>query len=64
MWLMLQQDKPDDYVVGTGESHSVREFAEKAFEYAEIELEWKNQGKEEKNLSGGCPWFLVPNVKT
>ena len=40
MWLMLQQDKPDDYVVGTGESHSVREFVEAAFKYAGIELEW------------------------
>ena len=47
MWRMLQQDKPDDYVVGTGKSHSVREFTEKAFEYAEIELEWRDQGREE-----------------
>lgn len=39
MWLMLQQDSPDDYVVGTGEAHSVREFVELAFEYAE--LDWK-----------------------
>lgn len=39
MWLMLQQDKPDDYVVGTGESHSVKEFTEKAFKYAG--LNWK-----------------------
>lgn len=50
MWLMLQQDEPDDYVVGTGGSHSVREFAEKAFEYAEIELEWKGKGVEEKGV--------------
>ena len=40
MWMMLQQDKPDDYVIGTGESHSVREFAEAAFSYAD--LDWKN----------------------
>ncbi len=39
MWLMLQQDSPDDYVVGTGESHSVREFVEAAFEFAG--LDWK-----------------------
>ena len=39
MWLMLQQDKPDDYVVATGEAHSVREFVEAAFEYAG--LDWK-----------------------
>jgi GDPmannose 4,6-dehydratase len=39
MWLMLQQQKPDDYVIGTGESHSVREFVEEAFAYAG--LDWK-----------------------
>jgi GDPmannose 4,6-dehydratase len=39
MWLMLQQDKPDDYVVATGETHSVEEFLEKAFSHAE--LDWK-----------------------
>ncbi len=50
MWLMLQQDEPDDYVVGTGESHSVREFAEKAFSYVGIELEWQGNGVEEKGV--------------
>jgi len=39
MWLMLQQDKPDDYVIATGESHSVREFAEEVFGY--LDLDWK-----------------------
>ena len=39
MWLMLQQDKPDDYVVATGEAHSVREFIELAFDY--VGLDWK-----------------------
>ena len=39
MWLMLQQEKPDDYVIGTGESHSVREFVEEAFAY--VGLDWK-----------------------
>lgn len=39
MWLMLQQDEPDDYVIGTGEAHSVREFLEEAFSYAG--LDWK-----------------------
>lgn len=47
MWLMLQQDSPDDYVVGTGESHSVREFVEKAFSYAGVEIEWRGEGVEE-----------------
>ncbi len=39
MWRMLQQDKPDDYVIATGETHSVKEFTEKAFEY--VGLDWK-----------------------
>ncbi|GLI54165.1 GDP-mannose 4,6-dehydratase [Thermodesulfovibrio yellowstonii] len=50
MWLMLQADEPDDYVVGTGESHSVREFVEKAFSYAGIEIEWKGSGTDEKGI--------------
>lgn len=41
MWLMLQQDKPDDYVIGTGENHSVQEFAELAFDYVGIK-NWKD----------------------
>jgi len=48
MWLMLQQGEPDDYVMGTGESHSVREFVEQTFRYAGIELEWVNSGINEK----------------
>jgi GDPmannose 4,6-dehydratase len=40
MWLMLQQETPDDYVIGTGEVHSVREFAQEAF--AHVGLDWKN----------------------
>ena len=49
-WLILQQDKPDDYVIGTGKSHSVREFAEYAFNYAGIEIEWQGKGVNEKGL--------------
>lgn len=49
-WLMLQQDKPDDYVIGTGKSHSVREFIEHAFRYSGIEIEWKGEGLEEKGI--------------
>ena len=49
-WLMLQQDKPEDFVIGTGESHTVREFVELAFHYAGIELEWKGKGTEEKGI--------------
>ncbi len=50
MWLMLQQDKPDDYVVGTGESHSIRELVENAFSYAGIEIEWQGSGADERGM--------------
>jgi GDPmannose 4,6-dehydratase len=50
MWIMLQQDVPDDYVVGAGESHSVKEFVEKSFDYVGIELEWRGQGTQEVGL--------------
>lgn len=47
---MLQQDKPDDYVIATGESHSVREFAEEAAKYFGFELIWQGSGLEEKGV--------------
>jgi GDPmannose 4,6-dehydratase len=50
MWLILQHERPDDYVIGTGKSHSVREFLVLAFNYAGIELEWKGNGVDEKGL--------------
>ncbi len=50
MHLMLQQDQPDDYVVGTGESHSVKGFVNLAFEYPGVEMEWKGDGVEEKGI--------------
>ncbi len=50
MWLVLQQDKPDDYVVGTGESHSVREFIETALSYCDIDIEWKSDDIEETGI--------------
>jgi GDPmannose 4,6-dehydratase len=50
MWLMLQQDKPDNYVIATGETHSVREFVELAFKYADIDLLWQGKGIEEKGI--------------
>jgi GDPmannose 4,6-dehydratase len=49
-WMILQQDKPDDYAIGTGESHSVREFVEKAFSYAGIGIKWKGKGINEKGV--------------
>jgi GDPmannose 4,6-dehydratase len=50
MWLMLQQEEPEDYVVGTGESHSVKEFLEEAFSYVGIEIEWKGKGVNRKGI--------------
>lgn len=50
MWLILQQDKPDDFVVATGEAHSVRDFCTLAFKYAGIELKWQGEGLNEKGI--------------
>ena len=50
MWLMLQQEEADDYVIASGETHPVREFVELAFRYAGIELEWTGKGIEEKGI--------------
>ncbi len=50
MWLMLQHDKPEDFVIATGEQHSVREFCTLAFHYAGVELTWQGEGVEEKGL--------------
>jgi GDPmannose 4,6-dehydratase len=50
MWLMLQQDRPDDYVVGTGDSHSIKEFLNLAFRYIGIELGWEGNGPDEKGV--------------
>ena len=47
MWLMLQQDKPDDFVLATGEKHSVREFIEKTFALKNIHIVWKGSGVDE-----------------
>lgn len=49
-WLMLQQDKPEDYVIATGEQYSVREFCERCFAEIGIELGWKGKGVSEKGL--------------
>lgn len=50
MWMMLQQDKPEDYAVGTGESHTVREFIEKSLNYIGIEVEWKGNDTDETGI--------------
>ena len=50
MWLMLQQDEPDDYVIATGEQHSVREFVEIAAPFFGLNIEWKGEGIEEEGV--------------
>jgi len=47
MWLMLQQDSPDDYVIATGEQYSVREFVEKSAHYFGMDIEWQGEGEDE-----------------
>ena len=50
MWLILQQEEPDDFVIATGDQHSVREFATLAFRHVGIDLEWQGSGLEEKGI--------------
>jgi len=64
MWLILQQEKPDDYVIATGVQHSVREFAQLAFHYAGIELEFRGEGMDEKGYdkaTGRCLIEVSPD---
>ena len=51
MWLILQQDTPDDFVIATGVQHTVREFAELAFKHVGIEVEWQGEGVNEKGIN-------------
>ena len=59
MWRMLQQAKPDDYVLATNETHTVREFAEAAFAEAGIGIEWRGKGVEEKGYCKKTGKLLV-----
>jgi GDPmannose 4,6-dehydratase len=59
MWLILQQAVPDDYVLATGETHSVREFVEKAFAHVGRRIEWRGSGRDEKGLEPGTGRTLV-----
>lgn len=59
MWLMLQQDEPDDYVIATGETHSVREFVEAAFKNLGIDIEWSGKGVDEKGIDKASGGVLV-----
>lgn len=51
MWLILQHDKPEDFVIATGVQHTVREFATLAFHHAGIELRWEGEGVNEKGIN-------------
>lgn len=59
MWLMLQQDEPGDYVLATGETHTVRSFVERAFKEVGITLRWDGDGVEEKGLDRATGRVLV-----
>lgn len=59
MWLMLQQDEPDDFVIATGETYTVRYFTEQAFKAAGIELSWEGEGVNEKGIDKATGRILV-----
>ena len=59
MWLILQNGRPDDFVIATGEQHSVREFATLAFHYVGIELRWEGEGADEKGIDKATGRVLV-----
>ncbi len=59
MWLILQNEKPEDFVIATGVQHSVREFATLAFHHAGIELEWQGEGLDEKGIDKATGKVLV-----
>ncbi len=59
MWLILQQDKPDDFVIASGVQHSVRDFAKLAFHFVGIELEFEGEGMDEKGIDKATGKVLV-----
>ncbi len=59
MWLMLQQEKPDDFIIATGESHSVSEFVEYAFKEVGITIEWKGEGLNKQGVEKSTGKVLV-----
>jgi len=59
MWLVLQHDQPDDFVIASGENHSVREFVELAFKEVGINVAWQGEGVDEKGLDSGTGKVLV-----
>ncbi|MEH7327501.1 GDP-mannose 4,6-dehydratase [Priestia megaterium] len=59
MWLILQHDKPEDFVIATGEMHSVREFVQLAFKHTGIDIEWSGKGLEEKGTNKATGEVIV-----
>jgi GDPmannose 4,6-dehydratase len=59
MWLMLQQAEPEDFVIATGETHSVREFAELAFKEVGINIKWVGEGTDEKGMNAETGEVLI-----
>ena len=59
MWLILQNKKPDDFVIATGVQHTVREFATLAFHYVGIEIEWQGEGANEKGIDKATGKVIV-----
>lgn len=59
MWLMLQQDKPEDFVIATGKQHTVREFTERAFRANGINLRWEGSGTDEKGYDASTGKMIV-----
>jgi GDPmannose 4,6-dehydratase len=59
MWMIVQQEHPDDYVLATGEKHSVREFVEMAFRHIGISIEWRGSGISEKGIDASSGRVLV-----
>ena len=59
MWLMLQQDKPDDYVIATGKTYSVRDFVERVFAELDLSIKWQGQGIKEKGLDAKTGQVII-----
>jgi len=59
MWMMLQHDTPEDFVIATGETHTVREFVEAAFKHVGVEIEWQGEGVDEKGIDKDTGKVLV-----
>jgi GDPmannose 4,6-dehydratase len=59
MWLMLQQDNPEDYVIGMGETYTIRSFIEKAFKKIDIDIEWNGKDLDEVGIDKKSEKILV-----